>query len=125
MEITYIYGNVILLRFPTAVTPSHSQSTEKVGIFHKRENCHKMKTCLIRLTITTNSFISKNHYFSLFSRIKLFFSLLQTTKLNLQWLTTLRHPWTNWLAPTMWTLVNAKTDLDEFPCPKTLSITWT
>ena len=125
MEITYIYGNVILLPFPTAVTPLHSQSTEMVGKFHKWKSCHKRKSCLIRLTIKTNLFISKNHYFSLFSRIKLFFSLLQTTKLNLKWLTTLRHPWTNWLAPTMWTLVNAKTDLDEFLGPKILSTTWT
>ena len=118
MEFTYIYGNVILPRFPTAVTPLHSQSTEMVRIFHKRNSCHKTKSCLIRLTKNTNLFISKNHYFSLFSRIKLFFSLLQTTKLNLKWLTTLQHPWINWLARTMWTLVNAKTDLDEFLGPK-------
>ena len=39
---------------------------------------------------------SKNHYFTLFSRIKLFFfSLLPTTKLNLKWPTTLQQPWTN------------------------------
>ena len=125
MEITYIYGNVILLRFPTAVTPLHSQSTEMVGIFHKWKSFHKTKTCLIRLTINTNLYISKNLYFSLFSRTKLFFSLLQTTKSNLKWLTTLQHPWTNWLAPTMWTLVNAKTELDEFVAPKILSTTWT
>ena len=35
MEITYIYGNVLRLRLPTAVAPLHSQSTEMVGIFHK------------------------------------------------------------------------------------------
>ena len=125
MEITYIYANGLLLRFPTAVTPLHSQSTEIVGIFHKWKNCHKMKSCLIRLTINTNFFSSKNLYFSPFSRIKLFFSLLQTTKLNLKWLTTLQHPWTNWLAPISWSLVNAKTDLDEFLGPKILSTTWT
>ena len=67
----------------------------------------------------------QNLYFTLFSRIKLFFSLLQTTKLNLKRPTTLQKPWTNWLAPTMWTLVNVKTDLDEFSGPKTLSTTWT
>ena len=125
MEITYLYGNWLLLRFPTAVTPLHSQWTEMVGTFHKWKSCHKKKSCLIRLTINTNWFISKNHYFSLFSRIKLFFSLLQTTKVNLNWLTTLQHPWTNWLAPTMWTLVNAKIDLDEFFGPKIHSTTWT
>ena len=125
MEITYIYGNGILLRFPTAVTPLHSQSTEMVGIFHKWKSCHKRKSCPISLTINTNLFISKNLYFSLFYRVKLFFSILQTTKLNLKRLTTLKHPWTNWLAPTMWTLVNSKTDLDEFLCPKIVSTTWT
>ena len=125
MEITYIYGNGILLRFPTAVTLPHSQSTEMVGLFHKWKSCHKRKSCLIRLTLNTHLFISKNHYFSLFSRTKLFFSLLQTTKLNFKWLTTLQHPWTNWLAQIMWTLVNAKTDFDEFLGPKILSTTWT
>ena len=124
MEISYINGNVLRLRFPTAVTASHSQSTEMVGIFHKWKSCHKRKSCLIRLTINTNFFISKNHYFSRFYRIKLFFSLLQTTKLNLKWFTTLQQPWTNWLAPTMWTLVSVKTDLDKFLGPKILSTTW-
>ncbi len=113
-----MYGNLLSLRLPTAVAPLLSQSAEMVGIFHIWKNSHKKKSCLIRLTINTNLLISKNHYFTLFSRIKLFFSLLQTTKLNLKWLTTLQQPWTNWLAPTMWTLVNAKTDLDEFFGPK-------
>ena len=125
MEITYIYGNVLRLRLPTAVAPLHSQSFEMVGIFHKWKICHKRKSYLITLTINTNLFISKNHYFTLFSTIKLSFLLLQTTKLNLEWLTTLQKPWTNWLAPTMWTLVNAKTDLNEFFGPKILSTTWT
>ena len=125
MEITYRYGNVIRLRLPTAVALLHSQSTEMVGIFHKWKSFHKRKSCLIRLTINTNLFISKNHYFTRFSKIKLFFSLLQTTKLNLKWLTTLQQHCTNWLAPTMWTLVNAKTDLDEFLGPKIFSTTWT
>ena len=125
MEFIYIYGNKLLLRFPTAVTPFLSQSTEMVGRFHEWKSYHKKKSCLIRLNINTNLFISKNHYFCLFSRIKLFFSLLQTTKLNMKWPTTLQHPWTNWHAPTTWTLVNAKTDLDEFLGPKFLSTTWT
>ena len=125
MEITYIYGNVLLLRLPTSVAPLLSQSTEMVGIFHKWKNFNKRKSCLIRLTTNTTLVISKNHYFTLFSRIKLFFSLLQTTKLNLKWLPTLQQPWTNGLAPTMWTLVNAKTDVDEFLGPKILSTTWT
>ena len=125
MEITYLYGNVLRLRFPTAVTPLHSQSTEMVVIFHKWKICHKRKSCPIRLIINTNFSISKNHCFTLFSRIKLFFSLLQTTKLNLKCLTTLQQSWTNCLPPTMWTLVNAKTDLDKFLGPKILSTTWT
>ena len=125
MEITYINGNVLPLRFPTSVTRLHSQSTELVGIFHKWKSCHKRRSCLIRFIKNATLFISKNHYFTPFSRIKLFFSLLQTTKLYLKWLTTLRQPWTNWLAPTMWTLVNAKTDSDDFLGPKILSTTWT
>ena len=123
MEITYIYGNELRLRLPTDVAPLHSQWFEMVGIFHKWKNSHKRKSCPIRLTINTNLFISNNHYFTLFSRKKLFFSLLQTTKLNLNWLTTLQKPWKNWLAPTMWTLVNAQTDLDEFLGPKIFSTT--
>ena len=128
MEITYIYLIVLRLRLPTAVARLHSQSTEVVGIFHKWKSLHKRKSCLIRLTLNANLFTSKNHYFTFFSRIKLFFlffSLLQTTNLNLKWLTTLQQPYTNWRAPTMWTLVNAKTDVDEFLGPKILSTTWT
>ena len=104
MEITYLYRGIVL----------RLQSTEMIGMFHKWKSLHKRKPCLIRLTINANLFISKNHYLTLFSRIKLFFSLLQTTTLNLKWLTTLQQPWTNWLAPTMWTLVKAKTDLENF-----------
>ena len=65
--------------------------------------------------------------FHSFLQIKMFFSfsLLQTTKLNLKGLTTLHQPCTNWLAPTMWILVDAKIDLDEVLGPKTLSTTWT
>ena len=138
MEIKYIYGNVLVElpevrspslppRLPTGVASLHPQSSEGVGKFHKRKNSRKRKSCLIRLTKNTNFFMCKNHYSSLFSRIKLFFffSLLQRTNLNLKCLTTLQEPWTNWLAPTMWTLVNAKTDLDEFLGPKVLSTTWT
>ena len=127
MEITYKYGNVLRVRLLTAVAPLHSQSTEKVGRFHKWKSYHKRKSCLIRLTINTNLFISKNHFFTLFSRIKLFlfFSLLQTTNLNLKWLPTLQQLWTNWLALTMYTLVTSKTDLDEFLGPKILSTTRT
>ena len=115
MEITYIYGKMLRLRLPTAVAPLHSQSTEIVEKFHNWKSSHKRKSCPIRLTIKTNLFISKNQYFTLFSRKKLFFffSLLQTTKLNLKWLTTRRQPWTNWIPPAMWTLVISKTDLDE------------
>ena len=125
MEITYIYGNVLRLQLPIAVAPLHSQPTEMVRIIHKWKKFHR-KSCLIRLTINTNLLISKNQYFTFFSRVKLFFfSLLQTTKLNLKWHKTLQQPWTIWLAPTMWTLVNAKTDLDEFLAPNILSTTWT
>ena len=125
MELTYIYGNVLCLRLRTAVAPLHSQSTEKVGTFHNWKSSRKRKSCLVRLTMNTTLFISKNHYFTLFSRIKVIFSYLQTSKLNLKWLTTLQQPWKNWLAPTMWILVKATTDLDEFLGPKNLSTTWT
>ena len=40
------------------------------------------------------------------------------------WLTTLLLPWTNWLAPTMWTLARVKTDLDDFLGPKMTPTTW-
>ena len=40
------------------------------------------------------------------------------------WLTTLLLPWTNWLAPTMWTLASVKTDLDKFLGPKMSPATW-
>ena len=40
------------------------------------------------------------------------------------WLTTLLLPWTNWLAQTMWTLANVKTDLDNFLGPKMPPTTW-
>ena len=125
MEFTYIYGIVLRLRLATAAAPLHSQSFEMVGIFQKWKSSHKRKSCLIRLIINTNLFISNNHYFTLFSGRNLFFSLLQTTKLNLKWLTTLQQPWTNWLEPTMWTLVNVKTDLGETLGPKNFPTTWT
>ena len=143
MEITYIDGKELVdlsashtptapfhsgslpPLLPTAVGSLHSQSTEMVGIFHKRKKFHKRKSCLNRLTIYTSLLFSKNHYFTLFSRTKFFFSLLQTTKLHLQRLTTLQHSWISWLAPTMWTLVNAKRHLDEFLGSKILSTTWT
>ena len=72
-------------------------------------------------------FLSKKLSFTVLSRIKwiFFFSLLQTTKLNLKWITTIQQHRTNWLAGTMWTLVNVKTDLNEFLGPKVLSTTWT
>ena len=125
MEITYIYGNVLVDRLLSR--PCTSQSTEIVGNFHKWKKSHKRKSGLIGLTITTSLFISKNHFFTLFSRIKLFFffSLVQTTKLNLKLPTTLQQPCTDWLAPTMRFLVNAKTDLDNFFGPKLLWTTWT
>ena len=34
--------------------------------------------------------------------------------MNLEWPTTLQQTWTNWLAPTMWTLASVKRDLDNF-----------
>ena len=40
------------------------------------------------------------------------------------WPTTQQKPWTNWLAPTMWTLARVKTDLDAFLGPKETPTTW-
>ena len=47
-------------------------------------------------------------------------SLLSATTFCLvhPWPKTLQKPWTNWLAPTMWTLASVKTDLDDFLGPK-------
>ena len=125
MEFTYKYGNVLRQRLATAIALLHSLSTEMLGRFHKWKSSNKRKSCLIRLTINTSFFFSKNISFTLFSRIKLCFLLLQASILNLKWLTTLQQPWSNWLAPTMWILVNAKTDLDKLLGPKILSTTCT
>ena len=65
MEISYIYGNVLVI---------HSESIEMVGFFHKWKISHKRRSYLIRLTINTSLFFPKKHYFTAFSRIKLFFS---------------------------------------------------
>ena len=79
MEITYIYGIVHVI---------HSETIEFLRIFHEWKSSRKRKSFLKRLTINTSLFISEKHYFTLFSRIKLFtISHLQTTKLNLNWLT--------------------------------------
>ena len=51
-----------------------------------------------------------------------YFSLLQTTKLDLKWPTTLQQPGTNFLAPTMWTLAGVKRDLDGFLDQKWLQL---
>ena len=40
------------------------------------------------------------------------------------WPTTLQKPWTNWLAPTMWTLARVKTYLDAFLGPKMTPTIW-
>ena len=145
MEITYMYPNVLVNlpasrtptaairlrsltpRLPSAVAPLHSQSTDLLVILHKLKRSHEKKSCLIGLTMNTSLFISKNQCFTLFSRIKLFFSfsLLQTIKLYLKWPATLQQPWTIWHAPTMWILVNAKTDLDKILGPKNILTTWT
>ena len=78
------------------------------------------KSYLIRLTINTSMFFTKNYFFALFSRLKLFFFsfLHTTTKFNLKWTTTLQQPWTNCLAPLMWTLAGVKGDLVEIFGPK-------
>ena len=77
MEITYIYGNVIVglpavnsrslrLRLPTAIAPLHSQSTDMVGSFQKWKYSHKRRSYLIRFTMNTSlHFIKK--IISLFS----------------------------------------------------------
>ena len=113
MEITYLYGNLLVI---------HSASIEMVGNFHKWKISHKSRSHLIRLAINNSLLFPKN---ILFYRVNLlllffffFFLVLQTTKVNLKWPTTLQQPWTNWLAPTMWTLASVKRDLDDFRRPK-------
>ena len=116
MENTYIYGNVPVI---------HSKATELVGIFHIWKNFHKRKFYLIKLTKNTSLFFPKI-IISLFSLEKssssffffFFSSILQTTKLNLKWPTTIQHPWTSCLAPTMWTLASVEGDLHEVLGPK-------
>ena len=56
----------------------------KNGNFPWMEKSYKKQSLLIRLTINISLFISKNQYFTLFSRIKLFFSflILQTKKIE-------------------------------------------
>ena len=78
MEITYKDGNVLVIHF---------EPLEMVGFFRKRKNSHKRRSYLMRLAINTNlPFPKKKQFFALFSRTKsFFFSLLQTTKLNLKW----------------------------------------
>ena len=117
MEVTYMYENALVM---------HSKSVEMVGISSKWKISRKRKSCLIKFTMNTSLFFARNHYYTLFSWIKLyfFFFFFQTTKMNLKWHTTLQQPWTNWLASTMWTLVKVKTVLDEFFGPKFLPTTW-
>ena len=80
MEKTYIYGNLLRLRLSTAVAPLHSQSTEILGIFNNWKNSHKKISWLIRLTINTNLFISKNLFFHFFLQNKV--ALLLLTSAN-------------------------------------------
>ena len=101
MEITYVYGNVLVIHFET------------VGTFHKWKSSHKRKSCLIRLTINTSQFFCKTHYFVLLSRITFFLLFLQTTT-KLEWPTTLQQPYANCLAPTMWTLTKKTREIWTF-----------
>ena len=105
------------------------EETEMVGIFHKWKYSQKKRSYLIRLAMKTSPLSRKKHYFTLFSRIEMFFffiifSLLQTTKLNMKWPTTLQQHLTNCLAPTRWTLASVKRVLDDFLGPKTTPTTW-
>ena len=106
----------------------HSESFKMVGIFHKWKLSHTRRSYLIRLAINTSLLFPKI-IISLFSLKKScssshLFSLVQTTKLNLNWPTTLQQPWTNWLAPTTWTLASVKRDLDVFLGPKLTPTLW-
>ena len=65
METTFIYGNVLVI---------HSESTENVGIFHKRKFSHKRRSYQITLAVKQPIF-SKKQYFTLFSRLNCSFSL--------------------------------------------------
>ena len=69
-----------------------------------------------RLSNQCSFFILKNQFAS--------FKQPWPTTLQQPWPTTLQQPWTNWLAPTMWTLVFVKIDLDEFIGPKLTPTTW-
>ena len=73
MEITYLYGNVLVIP---------SELIGMVGMFKKWKYSHERKSYLIRLTINTRLFVFKKHYFNLSSRIKLFLFPLLTSPNN-------------------------------------------
>ena len=57
MEITYIYGNVVVI---------HCESIELVGIFQKWEYSHKRRSYLIKLAINTSLIFPENNINSFF-----------------------------------------------------------
>ena len=127
MEITYIY-EIVLVDRPLSLSRTRSWlKWYEYSIYWK--SSRKKKSCLIRLTINTCLFFKKI-IISLFSLEKScsspsHFSKQQNWIWNdLQHYSNLGH-WTNWLAPTMCTLVNVKTDLDEFLSQNFFSTTWT
>ena len=65
----------------------------------------------------SSDFLLSNHCSIFFPESTRFFQLPAFYLVH-PWLTTLLLPWTNWLAPTMWTLAKVKTDLDNFLGPE-------
>ena len=75
------------------------------------------------MTRDTDAYKSSNFHFSksmfnFHSQKSTRFFQLPAFYLIHPWPTILQKPWTNWLAPTMWTLARVKTDLDAFLGPK-------
>ena len=72
----------------------------------------------------SSNFHSLKSLFNLHSQKSTRFFQLPAFYLVHPWLTILQKPWTNWLAPTMWTFARVKTDLDAFLGPKMTPTVW-
>ena len=95
-----------------------------------RDNAQRMKEVpYMEVSRDTDAYKSSNFHFSksLFnfhSQKSTRFFQLPAFYLVHPWPKILQKPWTNWLAPTMWTLARVKTDLDAFLGPKMTPTIW-
>ena len=80
--------------------------------------------CDVAMTRTKALTFIFESFFNFHSQKSTRFFQLPAFYLDHPWPTTLQKLWTNWLAPTMWTLASVKTDLDDFLGPKMTPTTW-